>query len=133
MQKVKAERREPCRETYSRKRNVEGFQATPALSLLTIHAHATIAPDVVRIGKGCRKGEHLQVITEPCRSTEDIRLFIIELYTLERSCNSLRAILCARHIRIVIVVEGNDRIASRGVDAHSGGLKSHTPKEGQIL
>src|SRR5690625_3165437 len=133
MQKVKAERREPCRETYSRKRNVEGFQAPPALSLLKIHAHAKIEHDVVRIGKGCREGEHLQVITEPCRSKENIRLFIIEIYRVQRSFNSLPAKLFARRIRIVIVVEGNDGIASRGVDAHSGGLNSHTPKEGQIL
>src|SRR5690625_7453579 len=113
MQKVKAERREPCRETYSRKRNVEGFQAPPALSLLKIHAHAKIEHDVVRIGKGCRKGEHLQVITEPCRSKEDIRLFIIELSRLQRAFNSLPSNLCVSHIRIVFEVEGFAEITAR--------------------
>src|SRR5690625_7619397 len=95
MQKVKAERREPCRETYSRKRNVEGFQAPPALSLLKIHDHAKIEHDVVRIGKGCRKGEHLQDITEPCPSKEDIRLFIVVFYSVQRAFNSIPSILSA--------------------------------------
>src|SRR5690625_7506158 len=120
MQKVKAERREPCRETYSRKRNVEGFQAPPALSLLKIHAHAKIEHDGVRIGTGCRKGEHLQVITEPCRSKEDIRLIIIEIYRVQRAFNSLPTKLCARHIRSAIMVEGYNRRASRATAAPPG-------------